>query len=119
MTFETASELLTRNGQAHVLRFWDTLAPEDRKQLLAQIAELDFDAIARMRAMLTDAASEEIRPFEPADAGPLPPQAGEENAPRSTNSEILRCAQDDSDFSSLSSRPNAVRAGTIDIADIH
>ncbi len=68
MTCDTASELLARHDQSHVLRFWDTLAATDREPLLTQVAELDFASIARMRAMLTDTAQDEVQPFEPAEA---------------------------------------------------
>jgi len=35
-------------GQEHTLRFWDTLAPEARTHLLAQLADIDFDELSRL-----------------------------------------------------------------------
>ncbi|MBM4163667.1 MAG: UDPGP type 1 family protein [Lentisphaerae bacterium] len=52
MTFEHATEVLHHHGQGHVLRFWDRLDGAAREALLAQIATLDFESIARMREML-------------------------------------------------------------------
>jgi len=52
MTFEEAKNKLEQHGQAHVLRFWDTLDGAAQAALLAQIETLDFDSIARMQKML-------------------------------------------------------------------
>ena len=52
MTFEHAKQLLEKQGQGHVLRFWDALDTGERAQLLDQVAGLDFANIARMQAML-------------------------------------------------------------------
>jgi UDP-N-acetylglucosamine/UDP-N-acetylgalactosamine diphosphorylase len=55
MTFEHATDILHRHGQGHVLRFWERLDAAARAALLAQIAALDFESIARMRGMLAAA----------------------------------------------------------------
>ncbi|MEI7901785.1 MAG: UDPGP type 1 family protein [bacterium] len=52
MTFQQAKQILVKNGQEQVLRFWDSLDAGERAQLLDQIAGLDFASIARMQAML-------------------------------------------------------------------
>jgi len=52
MTFEQAKEVLERHGQAHVLRFWNALDTAAREALLAQVAEIDFAEVARMRRVL-------------------------------------------------------------------
>ena len=52
MTYEEAESLLKQHGQAHVLRFWKKLDETERQALLAQIASLDFAAIARMQGLL-------------------------------------------------------------------
>ena len=44
--------LLEKEGQAHVLRFWDKLTDAEKAALEAQVAKLDFAAIGRMRKML-------------------------------------------------------------------
>ena len=52
MTFEQAKQVLEKNEQAHVARFWDKLDMVARSALLAQIADIDFDEVARMRKIL-------------------------------------------------------------------
>ena len=52
MTFEQAKQVLEKNEQAHVARFWDKLDMAARRALLAQIADIDFDEVARMRKIL-------------------------------------------------------------------
>jgi len=63
-------------GQDHVFRFWDTLSAAGRRRLLAQLADIDFDRLARLieehvthprpHAVPTD--------LEPAPFIPLPTQ---------------------------------------------
>lgn len=66
MTVVQAKELLERNGQGHVLRFWDALGAEAQQALLAQVATLDFVSLKRMQGLLADTATaataEEPRP---------------------------------------------------------
>ncbi|HEY5138126.1 MAG TPA: hypothetical protein VIJ25_02235, partial [Methylococcales bacterium] len=38
-------KLLTKHNQGHLLAFWDELSPQQQKELLAQIEQLDFDEI--------------------------------------------------------------------------
>jgi UDP-N-acetylglucosamine/UDP-N-acetylgalactosamine diphosphorylase len=52
MTFEQAKQVLEKNGQGHVLRFWNSLDAGGRAQLLDQVAGLDFASIVRMQEML-------------------------------------------------------------------
>lgn len=52
MTVEQAKKELAKAGQAHVLRFWDTLSAAERGALLAQIDDIDFGEVARMRYVL-------------------------------------------------------------------
>ncbi len=59
MTFDEAVKVLKENGQEQVLAFWDRLGGAEREALLAQIAALDFEAIARMRALQKNPAGEE------------------------------------------------------------
>lgn len=68
MTYDEAKALLTANGQAQVLKFWDTLGADEQKALLEQIATLDFAAIGRMQAMLKNAGTPAAAAgaFEPA-----------------------------------------------------
>ncbi len=67
MTYDEALGKLTDEGQAHLLAFWDGLNETQRAGLLAQIEEIDFADIARMRDALgqrDDAAA--LGDFEPA-----------------------------------------------------
>ncbi|MDD5707609.1 MAG: UDPGP type 1 family protein [Kiritimatiellae bacterium] len=57
MTYEDAAQQLRAEEQEHLLRFWKTLAEEQRRRLLEQIALLDFAAIRRMRALLEQRAA--------------------------------------------------------------
>lgn len=52
LTYDEAKQRLDRHEQGHVLRFWDRLTESERAALLAQVETLEFDSIARMRAML-------------------------------------------------------------------
>ncbi len=54
MTYETASELLSQNGQSQVLKFWDRLNADERDALLAQIERLDFDSLSRMQNLMAN-----------------------------------------------------------------
>ena len=52
MTYRDAKEILERDGQGHVLKFWDRLSPAQRAGLLEQIGSIDTETVARIRAML-------------------------------------------------------------------
>lgn len=52
MTLEQAKQRLEKYGQGHVLRFWDALDAAARRALLAQVEDIDFDEVARMKKML-------------------------------------------------------------------
>lgn len=69
MTHEDAACLLSENNQSHILKFWTRLSEKQQTALLAQIAELDFDTIAKMRALLArhaDVPAQVTAPMEPA-----------------------------------------------------
>ncbi|NQT93126.1 MAG: UDPGP type 1 family protein, partial [Lentisphaerae bacterium] len=51
LTHAQVTELLRANGQEHVLRSWDRLDEAGRQRLLARVAEIDFDAVSRMRSL--------------------------------------------------------------------
>jgi UDP-N-acetylglucosamine/UDP-N-acetylgalactosamine diphosphorylase len=48
MTHQSALSLLSAYGQEHLLRFWSDLDSEQRALLLADIAAVDFDLMARL-----------------------------------------------------------------------
>jgi len=52
MTYDEAKNILAKNHQMHVLRFWGQLDQAARQALLQQVAALDFTSIGRMQAML-------------------------------------------------------------------
>lgn len=43
--FEGLKETLTRYGQEHLLRFWDELNDNQRKQLISDIQELNLEEV--------------------------------------------------------------------------
>ena len=68
MNYKQAKEILSENGQEHLLRFWNKLDAAARKALLGQIASIDFREVARCQAMLPGAgkaASAARRKAEP------------------------------------------------------
>lgn len=68
MTYKNAVDVLSKNSQGQVLRFWDRLGRRERADLLAQIEGLDFAAITRMRKVLSKVgkatSTEEVEPAE-------------------------------------------------------
>ena len=46
MTLPEAQRLLSDAGQPHVLAFWDRLDEAARARLLAQVASIDWSAVA-------------------------------------------------------------------------
>ena len=52
MKFDEAKRLLAKQGQEHLLGHWAKLTAAERKALLAQIADMDFKAVARCAAVL-------------------------------------------------------------------
>ena len=52
MNYSEAKKVLEKNGQGHVLAFWNKLGGAERKALLAQIESIDFKELARCKAML-------------------------------------------------------------------
>ncbi len=56
MTYEEATKLLAKCGQAHVLAYWKRLGKKDRDSLLAQIATIEPKNIAQCVKTLRDGA---------------------------------------------------------------
>ncbi|OGV69638.1 MAG: hypothetical protein A2283_23590 [Lentisphaerae bacterium RIFOXYA12_FULL_48_11] len=72
ITYEEALKRLEANGQGHLLRFWNSLSDVQRKVLLAQIEGLDFESLARMKAMIASGvAAKSLDDIEPAEVVPL------------------------------------------------
>jgi len=69
MTFKQAQALLKKNGQEHLLRFWNAIDAAQQEKLLAQIAALDFALVAKMRALLPSSPT----PLPPSPASPVSP----------------------------------------------
>jgi len=53
---DSALAMLRAHGQEHVLAFWDRLDEAARARLLAQVGEIDFDALETTRALLAGRA---------------------------------------------------------------
>ncbi len=69
MTYDEALAKLKEQGQEHLLTFWEQLDDEQREGLLAQIEEIDFVDVERMRAALEqhkDGVAASLGAFEPA-----------------------------------------------------
>jgi len=45
MTYENAREILEKNGQEHVLRYYEELSESERRVLLDKIGKIDFSVI--------------------------------------------------------------------------
>ncbi len=76
VTYDEALKKLTEQGQEHLLAFWAELDEGQRAGLLAQIEEIDFSDIERMRAALghqqDDVAPAAAGEFDPAPVIKLP-----------------------------------------------
>ena len=68
MNLEKIKQLLEENNQQHLLNFWEKLGENSRSKLLAQIMEIDFDSVKRMRELLSKAGGkiqhDDIEPAE-------------------------------------------------------
>lgn len=92
LSYEQAVMLLKENGQSHVLSFWDRLAEAERRSLLSQVQQLDFQSIARMQGMLaTSPAAASSEALEPAPVLSL--TEGEQRRARSLGEECLRAGK--------------------------
>ena len=58
LDFTKAEELLKKNGQEHVLRFFDSLEEEEQRNLLRQIDNLDFEMLEAIHAKGSSARGE-------------------------------------------------------------
>jgi len=65
-TYSSALSWLNRQGQGHVLTFWEMLDDDQRETLLSQIADLDLDAIARCQQLVNTKNEDQLASLEPA-----------------------------------------------------
>ncbi|MHC4691399.1 MAG: UTP--glucose-1-phosphate uridylyltransferase [Planctomycetota bacterium] len=56
-SFENIQKLLKKHNQSHILSFWGDLGESERKDLLEQIQELDFEKIADLAANFSTESS--------------------------------------------------------------
>ena len=63
MTYEEAAAKLAKYGQEHVLRHYDELSEEEKKELLDQVAVTDFSVLRYAAGSLKDAAKGKISPI--------------------------------------------------------
>ena len=95
-TPEEARKILDEAGQSHVLAFWDRLDASAREGLLAQVARIDFAAVAKLRGVLADAAAAKAAPAAaaPMEPAPVVVLAGDElAAARARGEEELRAGR--------------------------
>ena len=52
ISFDEAVLVLEKHDQGHLLRFWNKLSGDEQTRLLAQISNIDFGSIARMRSVM-------------------------------------------------------------------
>ena len=65
-TYSSALNRLNAHGQGHVLRFWEMLEDDQRETLLWQIADLDFDVVARCQQLVHEKNEDHLASHEPA-----------------------------------------------------
>jgi len=73
MNYAEAYAFLKQCHQEHLLAFWDTLSPPEQASLLAQIATLDFDAIAHCASLLQSPQTATPASITPAHVTELTP----------------------------------------------
>lgn len=76
--YQRIREMVAERGQEHVFRFWDQLAEDEQRHLLAELDALDFDEVERLcRKCLRQDDDENQAPAEldPAPYIPLPQTA--------------------------------------------
>ncbi|MDI6775400.1 MAG: UDPGP type 1 family protein [Verrucomicrobiota bacterium] len=88
---EEAKNRLNKEGQAHLLRFWDRLAMERQANLLRQIESLDFETVRRMQDALRRKADAAPPAIAPAEEAAVTPQTLE--AARAAGEQALRARE--------------------------
>ncbi|MDR1535945.1 MAG: UDPGP type 1 family protein [Planctomycetota bacterium] len=92
--FEQTYRVHQRHGQEHIFADWDELSPEQREELLADCARIDFDWLAQRRKELRDGPTAmPAGMIEPAPVVSLPQteaERGQWNAARDAGEELLR-----------------------------
>ena len=80
-SYDSVLARLARVGQEHLLRFYETLSPAHKAQLLGQISELDLESLPGLieRYIKSPAASAPPTDIEPVDA--YPHDAGDRRKP--------------------------------------
>ena len=66
MGYQEAYELLEKYGQTHLLKYYDELKEEQRRELLNQISELDFDLLKLLENQQEEAQKGVITPLDDA-----------------------------------------------------
>lgn len=75
-TIEQLRERFAGYGQDHVFRFWDALAPADRRALAAQAAGIELGELQRTYRATAELAAPGSRKLEPAPVEKLPRYGG-------------------------------------------
>lgn len=64
MDYQTAQKLVAKEGQEHLLRFWDELSQNEKKKLLQQISDIDWNNLNFHKDTNADILNT-IEPMEP------------------------------------------------------
>ena len=97
-TMEELRVELKNNGQDHLLAFWETLSPDDRKQLYGDLRSIDYPEVMRYFKACTETAD---RPAEKVDDQLQPIPAAVLGSVTRTDAETLAAYQEEggsSDF---------------------
>ena len=71
MTFEEAKEKLTKYGQEHVLKYYDELGEDEKKELLTQIDETDFEVLKNSKNLGKSEGRGEFAPLAAMQVGEI------------------------------------------------
>ncbi len=71
MTFQEAKEKLAKYGQEHVLKYYDELGEEEKKELLTQIDETDFEVLKNCKNLGKSEGRGEFAPLAAMQVGEI------------------------------------------------
>ena len=89
---------LKNNGQDHLLAFWDTLSPDDQKQLYGDLRSIDYPEVMRYFKACTETAD---RPAEKVDDHLQPIPAAVLGSVTRTDAETLAGYQEEGRYDTL------------------
>ena len=96
LTMEELRVELKNNSQDHLLAFWDTLSPDDQKQLYGDLRSIDYPEVMRYFKACTETAD---RPTEKVDDHLQPIPAAVLGSVTRTDAETLAAYQEEGETS--------------------